>query len=47
LAYMSLNSSWKINPNGPLMWTYMRFTQKWPKTLNWKANNLIQTSLGS
>jgi hypothetical protein len=28
LAYMSLNSSWKINPNGPLMWTYMRFTQK-------------------
>jgi hypothetical protein len=23
LAYMSLNSSWKINPNGPLMWTYM------------------------
>jgi hypothetical protein len=27
LAYMSLNSSWKINPNGPLMWTYMRSTQ--------------------
>ena len=21
LAYMSLNSSWKVNPNGPLMWT--------------------------
>jgi hypothetical protein len=47
LAYMSLNSSWKINPNGPLMWTYMRSTQNWPKTLNWKAHNLIQTSLGS
>jgi hypothetical protein len=47
LAYMSLNSSWKINPNRPLMWTYMRFTQNWPKTLNWKAHNLIQTSLGS
>jgi hypothetical protein len=31
LAYMSLNSSWKINPNGPLMWTYMRPTQNWPK----------------
>jgi hypothetical protein len=37
LAYMSLNSSWKINPNGPLVWTYMRSTQNWPKTLNWKA----------
>jgi len=47
LAYMSLNSSWKINPNGPPMWTYMRSTQNWPKTLNWKAHNLIQTSLGS
>jgi hypothetical protein len=21
LAYMSLNSFWKVNPNGPLMWT--------------------------
>ena len=21
LAYMSLNSSWKVNPNGPFMWT--------------------------
>jgi len=21
LTYMSLNSSWKVNPNGPLMWT--------------------------
>jgi len=30
LAYMSLNSSWKINPNA-LMWTYMRSTQNWPK----------------
>jgi len=29
LAYMSLNSSWKINHNGPLMWTYMRSTQNW------------------
>ena len=47
LAYMSLNSSWKINPDGPLMWTYMRSTQNWSKTLNWKAYNLIQTSLGS
>ena len=47
LAYMSLNSSWKINPNGPLMWTDMRSTQNWPKTLNWKAHNLIQTSLRS
>jgi hypothetical protein len=47
LAYMSLNSSWKINPNRPLMCTYMRSTQNWPKTLNWKAHNLIQTSLGS
>ena len=47
VAYMSLNSSWKLNPNGPLMWTYMRSTQNWPKTLNWKAHNLIQTSLGS
>jgi hypothetical protein len=28
LAYMSLNSSWKINPNA-LMWTYMRSTQNW------------------
>jgi hypothetical protein len=27
LAYMSLNSSWKINPNGPLIWTNMRSTQ--------------------
>lgn len=26
-GYMSLNSSWKINHNGPLMWTYMRSTQ--------------------
>jgi len=47
LAYMSLNSSWKINPNGPLVWTYMRSTQNWPKTQNWKAHNLIQTRLGS
>jgi hypothetical protein len=46
-GYMSLNSSWKINPNGPLMWTYMRSTQNWPKTLNWKAHNLIQSSLES
>jgi len=23
----------------PLMWTYMRSTQNWPKTLNWKAYN--------
>jgi hypothetical protein len=37
LAYMSLNCSWKINPNGPLMWTYMRSTQNWSKTLNWKS----------
>ena len=34
LAYMGFNSSGKINPNGPLMWTYMRSTQNWPKTLN-------------
>jgi len=27
VAYMSLNSSWKINPNGPFIWTYMRSTQ--------------------
>jgi hypothetical protein len=27
-SYMSLNNSWKINPNGPLMWTYIRSTQK-------------------
>jgi hypothetical protein len=31
LVYMSLNSSWEINPNGPLMWTYMRSTQNCPK----------------
>jgi len=43
LAYMSLNSSWKIKPNGHLRWTYMRFIQNWPKTLNWKAHNLILT----
>ena len=29
LAYMSLNSSWKANPNEPLMWTYMRSIFKW------------------
>jgi len=26
-GFINLNSSWKINPNGPLMWTYMRSTQ--------------------
>jgi hypothetical protein len=31
LAYMSLNSSWKINPNGPLTQTYMGSTQNWSK----------------
>jgi hypothetical protein len=46
-CYMSFNSSWKFNPNGPLMWTYIRPTQNWPKTLNRKAHNLIQTHLGS
>jgi hypothetical protein len=35
-CYMTLNSSWKINPNGPLMWTYMRSTQNLPKTLTKK-----------
>jgi hypothetical protein len=34
LAYMSLNSSWKLNANGPIIWTYTRSTQNWPKTLN-------------
>jgi hypothetical protein len=33
LAYMSVKRSWKINPNGPLMWTYMSSAQNWPKTL--------------
>jgi hypothetical protein len=37
LGYMSLNSSWKINPNGPLMWTYMRFTQNLPKNPKLKS----------
>jgi len=46
LAYMSLNSSWKINPNA-LIWTFMRSTQNWPKNPKLKAHNLIQTSLGS
>jgi len=26
-GYMSLNSFWKIKPNRPFMWTYMRSTQ--------------------
>ena len=37
LAHMSLNSSWKINPNGPLMWNYMRSTQNWPKNPKLKS----------
>jgi hypothetical protein len=36
-GYMSLNSSWKNNPNGPLMWTYMRSTQNWPKNPKLKS----------
>jgi len=36
-SYMSLNSSWKINPNRPLMWTYMRSTQNWPKNPKLKS----------
>jgi len=43
-GYISLNSFWKINLNGPLMWGPLKTD---PKTLNWKAYNLIQTSLGS
>jgi hypothetical protein len=36
-GYMSLNSSWKNNPNGPLIWTYMRSTQNWPKNPKLKS----------
>jgi hypothetical protein len=36
-GYMSLNSSWKINLNRPLMWTYMRSTQNWPKNPKLKS----------
>jgi hypothetical protein len=48
-GYMSLNSSWKINSNGSTLvgWTNITIYKTDQKTLNWKAHNLIQTSLES
>jgi hypothetical protein len=47
LVYMSLNSSWKINPNGPPYVDLYEVHSKLTQNPNWKAHNLIQTSLGS